>query len=133
METHDIRHPDVTGWGVDAQAQPGIPMEAAPHPIGGAWWNEPVKQPPTVRVPMHVDRDRPTPVFGTAQPFNGLSGLIRRAAYGIPPHRASHWMLLMLGDRVDVVESRPVLLLGVAVVLFGGLAWRALRRNSAFA
>jgi hypothetical protein len=45
------------------------------------------------------------PVFGTAQPPRGLSGALRRRAYAIPEHRARHWALLLLADRVDVVET----------------------------
>jgi len=43
-----------------------------------------------------------TPVFGTAQPPAGLSGILRRMAYRVPEHRPRHWMPLMLADRVDV-------------------------------
>ena len=75
-----------------------------------------------------VQRDvvRPTPVFGTAQPVRGISGALRTRAYGIPEHRARHWLLLIVADRVDVVEAwlreRPargatlVALLGGAIV-----------------
>ena len=34
-----------------------------------------------------VEIDHLTPVFGTAQPPRGLSGVLRRAAYGIPDTR----------------------------------------------
>lgn len=50
--------------------------------------------------------DGPTAVFGTAQPRHGLSGTLRRAAYGIPEHRKRHWAMLMMADRVDVLEGR---------------------------
>jgi hypothetical protein len=45
-----------------------------------------------------------TPVFGTAQPPRGPSGVLRRAAYRIPEHRALHWLLLVVADRVDVAQ-----------------------------
>lgn len=48
----------------------------------------------------------PTPVFGTAQPYRGVSGMLRRAAYDVPEHNARHWMLLLLADKVDVREER---------------------------
>jgi hypothetical protein len=45
-------------------------------------------------------------VFGTTCPPKGLSGLIRRYAYAkYSEGRAAHWLLLMAGDRVDVLES----------------------------
>jgi hypothetical protein len=47
----------------------------------------------------------PTPVFGTAQPYRGISGMLRRAAYDVPEHYARHWMLLLLADKVDVREE----------------------------
>ena len=52
-------------------------------------------------------------VFGTVQPLRGLSGAIRRYAYeNYSEARAAHWLLLMLGDRVDVLESRVTAALG---------------------
>jgi hypothetical protein len=50
--------------------------------------------------------DDVTPVFGTSVPPRGLSGVIRRAGYKYPEHHAARWMILILGDRVDVWESR---------------------------
>src|SRR5690606_6810186 len=50
--------------------------------------------------------DAPTPVFGTAQPPHGVSGALRRAAYRLPERRARHWLLLLLADRVDMLEDR---------------------------
>jgi hypothetical protein len=44
------------------------------------------------------------PVFGTAVPPRGLSGWMRRAAYEIPEHETSHWLVLLLADRVDALE-----------------------------
>jgi hypothetical protein len=45
-------------------------------------------------------------VFGTTCPPKGLSGAIRRLAYArYSEGRAAHWLLLMAGDRVDVLES----------------------------
>lgn len=48
------------------------------------------------------------PVFGTAQPPRGVSGVMRRLAYRIPEHHAKHWMLLLAADRVDVVGHRLI-------------------------
>lgn len=62
------------------------------------------QQPPTVRFLKNTQRDALTPVFGTAAPPRGLSGLLRAKAYAIPEHKAPHFLLLLLADRVDVVE-----------------------------
>ena len=94
--------------------RPGIPQEAdPPAPLASAHWLEPEQQlaerPPLVGKGMQL-----TPVFSTAVPTRGVSGLIRRAAYRIPDYKARRWLLLMLADRIDVVEHRPVVLLKVA-------------------
>ena len=110
-------------------SRPGVPMygHAGEHAAIGRPALD--QQPQTVPVLVGVDVGRLTPVFGTAQPPRGLSGLIRRAGYRIPEHKAARWMLLLLGDRVDVWESRLgrhrwKLLAGAAV---GGLLLRRLR------
>jgi hypothetical protein len=108
--------------------RPGVPMygRAGTHAAIGKPPLE--QQEPTVPVLVGVDVGRLTPVFGTAQPPRGLSGLIRRAAYRRPEHEASRWMLLLLGDRVDVWESRlrrhRWRVFGAAAALAGLLVWR---------
>jgi hypothetical protein len=53
-----------------------------------------------------VERARMTPVFGTAQPLHGISGWIRGYAYAAYSEgRTAHWLLLVLGDRVDAVTA----------------------------
>jgi hypothetical protein len=49
----------------------------------------------------------PTPV-GAAESTGGFSGALRRIAYRIPEHRARHWLLLLLADRVNLVEERLI-------------------------
>ncbi|EPX55260.1 hypothetical protein D187_009467 [Cystobacter fuscus DSM 2262] len=34
-------------------------------------------------------------------PLHGLSGVVRKLAYRLPDHYPSHWLLMLLGDRVD--------------------------------
>lgn len=96
------------GWGIDEapERRPGVPMEAEPHPAEGAHGELPARQHPRVTVLRRRGLAELTPVFGTAQPPRGLSGLIRRVAYRIPEHRARHWLMLMAADRVDVLEDR---------------------------
>jgi hypothetical protein len=46
------------------------------------------------------------PVFGTAQPLHGVSGAIRRFAYDrFSEGRQEHWLLLVLGDRVEAAGA----------------------------
>jgi hypothetical protein len=115
----------------DPANRPGVPMETAPKPLAGA--RVPIA-PQHAEVPVfkHAGRKQMPPVFGTAQPPKGLSGLLRKAAYAKPDHKPGHWMLLLLADRVDVWEHRlrrslPWAAPSAAVLLAGGLMWRARR------
>lgn len=94
--------------GIDApEDRPGVPMEAEPEgPAEGAHWQRPERQQGVDQHLIRAGLDRPTAVVGTAQQPRGISGGIRRAAYQIPEHYARHWALLLLADRVDVVEDR---------------------------
>lgn len=97
-EAHGTDRPD---------ERPGVPMEAERKPDTGAHWSEPERQ--TSGREKHLHRaglDDVTHVFGTAQPPRGVSGMLRKAAYGVPEHYARHWMLLMAADRIDVLEDR---------------------------
>lgn len=94
------------------EQRPGVPMEMPPHADDGASWDEPERQPYRTRHPKRKGLERLTPVYGTAQPPHGLSGVMREAAYDIPEHKPSHWALLMAADRVDVLEHRLTRLTG---------------------
>jgi hypothetical protein len=96
----------VIGCDRDRAARPGVPMRAPPARAEGAPPAAPVEQVGIERRTHRAGLNRPTPVFGTAQPLHGVSGALRRGAYRIPEHRARHWMLLMAADRVDVLEDR---------------------------
>ncbi|MBN8469163.1 hypothetical protein JYJ95_21885 [Corallococcus exiguus] len=115
----------------DPANRPGVPMETAPKPLAGA--RAPIAlQHAEVPVFKHAGRKQMPPVFGTAQPPKGLSGLLRKAAYAKPDHKPGHWMLLMLADRVDVWEHRlrkslPWAAPSAAVLVAGGLMWRVRR------
>jgi hypothetical protein len=98
---------DVPDQGVDTpDRRPGVPMETEPRRVGGAHWGAPERQDPNAPVLKRMEIDELTPVFGTAQPPKGLSGAIRRLAYTVPQHRARRWLLLLMADRVDVIEHR---------------------------
>jgi hypothetical protein len=83
MEVHEI-----PGWGIDrdVEARPGHPLEQEWHVdhdtlMGQGAWRD------TVRL-------------------HGLSGRLRNRAYGLPTHVPRRWLLLMMADRVDALESR---------------------------
>jgi hypothetical protein len=98
----------IPGWGVDLDPKnrPVVPKEDFNPGRSGAHWHFPERQLerwPREKSPEHKFL---TPVFGTSCPPKGLSGVIRRYAYTFSEGRLTHWLLLVLGDRVDVIETR---------------------------
>ena len=123
---------NIIGWGVDAapENRPGVPEELPPRPMGYASPGAPARQ--TIGVPTAKSFDRPvTPTYGTTVPLRGLSGVVRRAAYRIPAYRPSRWMLLLLADRIDVVEHNvlPMTLVVGGLAAAGFVGVRALARS----
>jgi hypothetical protein len=96
----------ISGWGVDLDPanRPSYPKEIEAQT--GAHWDFPPRQEPQGFREKSTEHKFLTPVFGTAQPLRGLSGAIRRYAYTFSEGQTAHWLLLIAGDRVDVVESR---------------------------
>jgi hypothetical protein len=113
-------------WGVDRDyaRRPGVPSHREPQ----LWPNsrvDIVKMDPASSAPFkhgRTNREWP-PVFGTVCQPKGLSGLVRKWASSFPDHKPQHWLLKMLGDRVDSFEHRlgklaPVVLPLAAAGLF---------------
>lgn len=121
-------HPDIPGWGVDLDRnnRPGVPFYKSPAPLEGAYWDQPPPQPPELRR-LRPELPRVTPVFGTAQPPQGLSGALRRMAYTLPDHRLRRWMLLLAADRVDAYGGS--LATGGVILAGAGLAVWLLRSD----
>ena len=109
-DTEELRR-TVPGWGVDLDPadRPSYPKEVLQET--GAHWDFPERQPERLPRETSTEHKFLTPVFGTAQPLRGLSGAIRRYAYTFSEGRTPHWLLLLAGDRVDVLESRVEALL----------------------
>lgn len=125
----------------DRKHRPGVPKETAPKPAGNSHWVAPPKQEQRTEILKEPTRMAMSSTFGSALPPKGLSGVIRRAAYRVPDYEAKRWMLLMLADRVDVLESdlgravkRPETWALAAALGFGGamLMARARRRRTLF-
>ena len=98
----------IPGWGADLDPadRPSVPRERLDLPTG-AHWEIPDQQEGADGREKSVEHLRVTPVFGTVAPLKGLSGVIRRIAYDrFSEGRAAHWLLLVLGDRVDSAESQ---------------------------
>lgn len=108
IPTADELRARIPGWGADRDPadRPAFPREQPGIETGAHW--EPPEQQPThgIRRERSVEHERLTPVFGTAQPLHGLSGAIRRYAYDrYSEGQAAHWLLLVIGDRVDAITA----------------------------
>ncbi len=93
----------IPGWGADLDPadRPSYPKLQYPADTG-AHWDFPERQPGSEGREHSIEHAFVTPVFGTAQPLHGLSGAIRRYAYArFSEGRLAHWLLLVVGDRVD--------------------------------
>ena len=97
----------IPGWGADADPaqRPAVPREQ-PGIETGAHWDLPEDQPGRGGREKSVEHERLTPVFGTAQPLQGVAGKVRRYAYDTYSEgQTAHWLLLVVGDRVDAITS----------------------------
>jgi hypothetical protein len=117
----------------DPSSRPGVPMYK-PAGTSSEIVRPPLEQQQTdVEVLIGRNIGQLTPVFGTCQPPRGLSGLMRRAGYKIPEHKAGRWMTLLLADRVDVWESRlrrhPILTAMIVAAVIGGVRAGKPRRS----
>ena len=99
---------DIPGWGMDADPNndPTYPMRLA----NGADhqrlnYEKAPQQPVDMEIFHSIERPNITRVFGTSTPPKGLSGAIRRYAYKYSEATATHWMTLILADRVNVFEG----------------------------
>jgi hypothetical protein len=103
----------IPGWGADLDPadRPSYPKLQYPADTG-AHWDFPERQPEKWPRERSIEHAFVTPVFGTAQPPKGLSGAVRKLAYRrFSEGRLAHWLLLVVGDRIDAVESHLTSLL----------------------
>jgi hypothetical protein len=105
-ESPDELRKRIPGWGVDLDPKdrPSVPKLQFQEDFTGAHWEFPERQPEKYPRERSVEHGMLTPVFGTAQPPSGVSGVIRRYAYRYSEGRAAHWLLLIVADRVDAWE-----------------------------
>jgi hypothetical protein len=97
----------IPGWGADLDAadRPAFPREQ-PGIATGAHWELPEQQNAHGPRERSVEHERLTPVFGTAQPLRGVAGKVRRYAYDTYSEgQAAHWLLLVVGDRIDSASA----------------------------
>ncbi len=106
-ESSDDLRARIPGWGVDLDPRdrPSVPKLQFQEDLSGAHWEFPERQPEKWPRERSIEHKFLTPVFGTAQPPAGLSGIIRRFSYArYSEARVGHWLLLILADRVDAWE-----------------------------
>ena len=99
---------NIPGWGMDADPDndPTYPMKnwnGADHER--IHYEKAPQQPVNIEVLCSIERPNITRVFGTSTPPAGLSGAIRRWAFKYSEGKATHWMGLILADRVNVIEG----------------------------
>lgn len=124
----------IPGWGVDSDpaVRPGVPKEQfVPRKAAGTGTQYPERQIQKYDREMSTEHKMLPPVFGTVCPPKGLSGVVRKLAYRrYSEAQTAHWMLLMLADRIDVMESiatsalsgrpdNPIAEMGLAAELTG--------------
>jgi hypothetical protein len=97
----------INGWGadLDRKDRPGVPMQRTPPRFIHQHEGKLPQQEENVEILVSTERPGITPLFGTAQPPTGLSGMIRRAAFKWSENDLRHWLLLLAADRVNVVEG----------------------------
>jgi len=118
MSDRDSAHPverailvdtsQIPGWGIDADREndPTWPMRDRDRDDSpGRHWVRPDHQPQEVEVLMSIEHLHRPAVFGSPNPPSGLSGEVRRIAFKASESRWTHWLLLMLADRINVVEG----------------------------
>jgi hypothetical protein len=108
-ETADQLRARIPGWGVDLDPadRPAVPKERFDPGATGAHWDRPEQQPETVPRERSIEHAQLPAAFGTGQPLHGVSGAVRRHAYArYSEGRLAHWLLLMLGDRIDAAGAR---------------------------
>lgn len=95
----------IPGWGADLNKEDRPSVPKLKFLDTGAHWDFPERQPEKWPRERSVEHRFLTPVFGTAQPPSGLSGALRKYAYGkFSEGRAAHWLILLYADRVDAAE-----------------------------
>lgn len=96
----------IQGWGADLDhsKRPAYPKERTPPRFTDPSY-KPEQQ--IQKIPVFKSIERPTipHVFGTSTPPAGLSGLIRKQAYKLGEAKVHRWMMLLLADRINVVEG----------------------------
>lgn len=117
-------------WGVDLdlQRRPGVvSLRQEPRPLPHSRFPPTPQKGPSASL-LHGRPNKPMPpVFGTAQPLQGLAGGLRRFAARYPDHLPRYWLLKLASDRVELWSHRMKRVLPIALPIAAG-AWLGRQR-----
>ncbi len=102
------KYSHIKGWGIDADPKndPTYPIKKRTNEEHkGYTWQRPEQQPIDIEILHSNERPNVSAVFGNTLPPKGLSGMIRRFAFGYSENKYRHWLPLLLADRVNVIEG----------------------------
>jgi hypothetical protein len=101
------RYAHIQGWGADLGHgnRPAYPMERMPARLEHPPQQEPEQQKITTTVFHSTERPRITPIYGSTVPPRGLSGRLRAWAFRYSENNVFHWLLLLLADRINMMEG----------------------------
>ncbi|MET7257154.1 hypothetical protein [Dyadobacter fermentans] len=98
----------IHGWGIDADPLdvPSYPMKhRTENDNKGMIWERPAQQAQLVEILHSNERPTASAVFGSANPPAGLSGKLRRFAFKFSESTWTHWLALLVADRVNMIEG----------------------------
>lgn len=96
----------IPGWGTDADVtnDPTWPMRDRRLDEGKTWPHPPPQQGDT-EVLQSIEYSTRPAIHGLGPAPSGLSGVLRRAAFGFSESNWWHWLLLLGADRVNMIEG----------------------------
>ena len=129
-ETNLVDTSKIKGWAVDADPEndPTYPMKVRNLEVdhAGYSWERPEQQQSVLEIFRSPERPNLSATFGTSTPPSGLSGMIRRASFGLSEDSQIHWVSLMLADRIQVFEGLlQDFASGKIPNIFSELGWKA--------
>lgn len=104
-ETKD--NPQIKGWGIDADPKndPTYPIQKRKEgPL--KYERKAQQQQPIIQEVLHSnERPNVSAVYGMGPEPSGLSGKLRRFAFEYGEGEFSHWIPLILADRINAIEG----------------------------
>ena len=108
MENLEENYSHIKGWAVDAdpENEPTYPIKKYTGDDHRRLnYERHTQQQSDVEILHSTERPSITSVFGTTVPPAGFSGNIRRMAFKYSEGQWRHWLLLILADRINMVEG----------------------------